>query len=59
MDICNQVKPLISKYDTKYKKVIIVEIMVSCAIYKLAHGVNILTCSELFTIKKSTIAFVL
>ncbi len=59
MDICNQVKPLISKHDTKYRKVITIEIKVSCAIYKLAHGANTLTCSELFTIGRSTIAFVL
>jgi len=53
------VKPLISKHDTKYRKVITIEINVSCAIYKPAHGVNTLTCSELFTIRRSTIALML
>ncbi len=59
MDICNQVKPLISKHDTKYREVITIEIKVSCAIYKLVHGANTLTCSELFTIKRSTLALML
>jgi hypothetical protein len=36
MDISKQVKPLISKHDTKHRKGITVEIKVSCAIYKLA-----------------------
>ncbi len=43
-------RPFISKQGTKYKKIILVHIQVSCAIYKLAQGVNILTCSELFAI---------
>lgn len=41
MDICNQVKPLISKQDMKYKKAIPIEISVSCAIYKREQGANI------------------
>jgi len=45
------VGPFISKHDTKYRKAILVEIMVSCTIYKLAQGANILTCSELFAIE--------
>jgi hypothetical protein len=36
----------ISKQDMKYKKVISIEIQVSCAIYKLAQGANILTCND-------------
>jgi hypothetical protein len=36
MDICNQVRPLISKHDTRYKKAISIDICVLCAIYKLA-----------------------
>jgi hypothetical protein len=44
------VRLLISKQDTKYKKAILIEIWVSCAIYKLTQSANILTCSELFTI---------
>jgi hypothetical protein len=59
MDICNQVKPLISKHDNKYRKAIIVEICISCAIYELAHDANILTCSGLFAIGRSSITFVL
>jgi hypothetical protein len=52
------VKPFISKQGTKYKKIILVHIQVSCAIYKLAQGVNILTCSELFAIVCSIIGHV-
>ncbi len=59
MDICNQVKPLISKQDMKYKKAIPVEIWVSCAIYKLEEGANILTCNEmLFAIGLSIVVLV-
>lgn len=58
MDICKYVKTLISKHDTKHRKAITVEIKVSCAIYKLAQGVNIVTCSELFTIGRSIIVLV-
>jgi hypothetical protein len=42
----------------KYKKVIPIEIQVSCAIYKLAQGANILTCNELFAIWCFTIGLV-
>ncbi len=58
MDICKHVKPLLSKHDTKYRKVILVEIEVSCVIYKLAQGGNILAYSELFAIGRSIIALV-
>jgi hypothetical protein len=33
------------------------KIKVSCIIYKLKQGANILTCSELFAIGRSTITF--
>jgi hypothetical protein len=59
MDICKHVRPLLAKYDTKYRKVILVEIEVWCAIYKLAQGGNILAYSELFAIGGSIIALVL
>jgi hypothetical protein len=59
IDICKHVKPLLSKHDTKYGKLILVEIKVSCAIYKLAQGGNILVCHELFTIGRSITALVL
>jgi hypothetical protein len=49
------VRPFITKLDTKYKKAILVEIKVSCAIYKLAQGANILTCSEHFVIRRSIV----
>lgn len=58
LDKCNQVKPLISKQDTKYRKAILIEIQISCVIYKLTQGANILTCSELFTIGRSIVSLV-
>ncbi len=51
-------RPLISNQDTKYRKAISIEIRVSCAIYKLTQGANILTCSELFTIGRSIVSLV-
>jgi hypothetical protein len=36
MDICNQMRPLISKHDTRYRKTSLVKIYVLFAIYKLA-----------------------
>ena len=54
-EICNKVRPLIEKKNTRYRAAIPVEIRVTCAIYKPAHGANILTCSELFAIGRSTV----
>jgi hypothetical protein len=59
LDICNHVMHLISKHDTKVKKVIHVEFKVFCAIYKLAYGVNILICGEFFAIGKFITTFAL
>lgn len=59
LDIYNEVRPLISKDDIKYRKAIPIEIKISCIIYKLAKGANILTCNELFAIGRSTITFML
>ncbi len=56
--MCNQVRPPISKQDTKYRKAIPIEIRISCAIYKLTQGANILTCNELFTIGRSIVGLV-
>jgi hypothetical protein len=36
-----------------------VEIKVSCEIYKLAHGVNILICGEIFAIGRFSATFAL
>jgi len=47
------------KQNTQYQSAIHVEIWVSCAMYKLAHGVNFLICNELFAIGKSTMSLVL
>ncbi len=50
---------MLLKCDTHYWKVILVDIQVSCTIYKLAHGANFLVCSEFFAIKKSIVSKVL
>jgi hypothetical protein len=54
-DLCNALWPHIERKDTRYRCAIPVEIRVTTALYKLAHGVDILTCSELFAIDCSTI----
>lgn len=42
----------------KYQFVIPMEVCVTCAIYNLAQGVNLLICSALFVISRSTISFI-
>jgi hypothetical protein len=59
MDICNQMRPLISKHDTRYRKASPIEICISCVMYKIAQGKNTLTCSELFAIGWSFVALVI
>jgi hypothetical protein len=54
-DLCSALKPYIERRDTRYWCAIPVEIRVTAALYKLAQGVNILTCSEMFTIGCSTV----
>ncbi len=58
-EIANQLKPLIGKEDTKCCFAILMEVWVTCVIYKLSHGSNLLTCSELFVIGRSTMGLVL
>ncbi len=55
----NKLSPLLLKHDTQYKNGIIIEIKVSCIIYKLVHGDNFFVCSELFVIGKSIMLLVL
>ncbi len=57
-DIANQLRLLIQKHDMKYKLDIPMELCVAYAIKKLSQGVNLLVCSELFAIGKSTISHV-
>jgi len=47
------------KKDTKYKCVVLVNIKVTCSLYKLVHVAKYLQCSEHFIIRKSTIHLVL
>ncbi len=47
------------KQDIRYKKTILMEIQVSCAIYKLAHGANFFICNDLFAIRKSIVTLML
>ncbi len=58
-DIINRLRPLITKKNMKYRFAILVEVSVTCVIHKLFHGSNLLTCSELFSIGKSIVRFVL
>jgi hypothetical protein len=50
---------MLTKQNTQYQSAIHVEIWVSCAIYKLAHGVNFLICNKLFAIGKSIVSLML
>jgi hypothetical protein len=53
--IIENLKPTLSKQNTKYQNIIIDETRACCFIYKLAHGVNFLIYNELFAIKKSIV----
>ncbi len=52
-------KPIIGKQDTKYKKIVPIEICVCCVMYKLAHGANFMVCNELFAMGKSIVSLIL
>jgi hypothetical protein len=54
-DLCTALRPHIEQRDTCYRCAIPVEIRVTAVLYKLVQGVNILTCSELFAIGRSTV----
>lgn len=53
-EICNKLQPYIEQQDTRYRVAVLVEIRVCMTLYKLAHGANFLSCSELFTIGQAT-----
>ncbi len=50
-NIVEKLHPIIHKQDTKYKKIIPIQICVSCALYKLTQGAIFLTCCELFAME--------
>jgi hypothetical protein len=54
-DLCNALRPHIERRDTRYQCAVLVEIRVTVALYKLAQGVNIFTCSEMFAIGQSMV----
>jgi hypothetical protein len=58
-EICNNVCHRISKEDTKYQKAVPPEIRVCCCLYKLAHNVYLLHCSEMFTVGQATVGRVI
>jgi hypothetical protein len=58
-NIANKLRPLITKKDTMYKFAIRVEVRVACVIHKFFHGLNMLTCNELFAIGTSTMELLL
>jgi hypothetical protein len=47
------------KHDTNYKCIVLVNIRIACALYKLTHASEYLQCSDFFAIGKSTIHLVL
>ncbi len=56
----DHLKYVLQKQNTKYCKVVFIEIHVCCVVYKTAQGANCcVVCNELFTIRKSTISLVL
>jgi hypothetical protein len=59
LEISNQLKPMIVKKDAKYCLAIPMEVWVTCVIYKLSHGSNLLICSELFVIGRLMMGLVL
>jgi hypothetical protein len=58
-EICFKLRDAIAKHDTNYRIAVPVEIRVCCCLYKLAHAVNLLTCSEMFAIGHSTVGLVI
>ena len=54
-DLCNALRPHTEQKDTRYRYAIPIEVRVTTILYKLAHGVNILTYLELFAIGHSTV----
>ncbi len=55
----DHLKYVLQKQNTKYCKVVLIEIHVCCVVYIIAQGANFLACNELFAIRKSTISLVL
>jgi hypothetical protein len=58
-DMCYRLRDYMQKRDTHYRLAVPVEVRVCAALYKLAQGANILSCSEKFAIGKSTVSVVI
>ena len=58
-NICDRLQPLIEKQRTYFRKPIPIEVCIYYALYKLAHGCNFFTCTELFGIGRATLGIVL
>jgi hypothetical protein len=58
-DMCYHLQESIQKKDTHYRLAVPVEVRVCAYLYKLAHGANLLACSEKFAIGKSTVSVVI
>jgi hypothetical protein len=58
-DMCYRLRESIQKQDTHYRLAVPVEVRVCACLYKLAHGANLLACSEKFAIGKSTVSIVI
>jgi len=48
-------KPAVQKKNTKYRLAIPVLIRVACTLFKLSHGSNLIVCSEMFAVGRSTV----
>jgi len=57
-NIIDKLKSTLMKKNTKYKNTILVEIRLSCVVYKFVHGCNFLIYIKLFAIGKKTISLV-
>ncbi len=58
-NIAKKLHPYLLKRNTKYWLAIPIEIHVSCALYKLTHGANILLCSKWLAMEKNIVALML
>lgn len=54
MYLCSELAPFISRHDTRFRKVVPLQVKVGAVVYKLVTGLNFFNCSELFGIGEST-----
>jgi len=57
--LANVLKPHVQQHNTKYMIVISLIICIVCILFNLTHGTNLIICSEMFAIDKSTMSMLL